>query len=281
MLQPFAVERGTPRGGSQQKPLAARVGRQPDEVAHPLEPEHRVVDVERDHADAEVGIGCSRRHETRHGSRLVDSLFENLAILRLAVVRELPGVDRFVELAGAGVDAELRKEPFHSEGAGLVGNDRHDVLADRLVFQQRHQGPAKGPGGREFAVAAASQQFLEGVEPGDVELRGGGPSLGETAPQHPAAFLQVGHFLTVGGGAVERGLRHLFVGDGNGEPRAELAQLVFVDALLLVGDVLAFPRLAQAVALDGLGQDHAGGPDMFHRRLVGCVDLLGIVPAAL
>jgi hypothetical protein len=37
---------------------------------------------------------------------------------------------------------------------------------------------------------------------------------------------------------------------------AEFAQLLLVELLLLVGDVLALAGLAQAVALDGAGQDH-------------------------
>ena len=38
--------------------------------------------------------------------------------------------------------------------------------------------------------------------------------------------------------------------------RAEFAQLLFVELLLLVRDVAAFAGFAQAVALDRLGQNH-------------------------
>ena len=58
-------------------------------------------------------------------------------------------------------------------------------------------------------------------------------------------------------------------------------QLVLVELLLLVGDVAAFARLAQPVALDGLGQDHRGRASVLDRRLVGRVDLDRIVAAAL
>ena len=45
---------------------------------------------------------------------------------------------------------------------------------------------------------------------------------------------------------------------GNVEARAELTQLLLVELLLLVRDVAALARLAQAVALDRLGQDDRG-----------------------
>src|SRR4030095_11777120 len=60
----------------------------------------------------------------------------------------------------------------------------------------------------------------------------------------------------------------------------ELAQLLLVQLLLLVRDVPALARLAEAVALDGLREDDGGGAAVLDRRLVGRVHLLRIVPAA-
>ena len=45
-----------------------------------------------------------------------------------------------------------------------------------------------------------------------------------------------------------------------------------------MGDVLAFARLAHAVALDSLGEDHGGLAAMRHRGRVGGVDLLRWYP---
>ena len=67
---------------------------------------------------------------------------------------------------------------------------------------------------------------------------------------------------------------------GNLEAAAKLDQLVLVEFLLLVGDVAAFARLAQAVALDRLGQDDRGRALVLDGRLVGRIDLGRIVPAA-
>ena len=48
-----------------------------------------------------------------------------------------------------------------------------------------------------------------------------------------------------------------------------------------MGDVLAFARLAHAVALDGLGEDHGRLALVLHRRRVGGIDLVRIVAAAV
>ena len=60
----------------------------------------------------------------------------------------------------------------------------------------------------------------------------------------------------------------------------EFAQLAFVELLLLVGGIAALAGLAEAVALDGLGQNHHRRAAMLHRILVRRVNFLRIVPAA-
>ena len=96
----------------------------------------------------------------------------------------------------------------------------------------------------------------------------------------PRAARGVLHLRAVVRRLVERRLGHALVGDRNAEPRAELAQFLFVELLLVVGDVAAFAAFAQAVALDRLGQDDRRLALAFDGRLVGRVDLLRIVPAA-
>ena len=56
VLQAFAGQRGAAGRAAQQEPAAAHVAGRPDQVADPLEAEHRVVDEERDHADAVAGM---------------------------------------------------------------------------------------------------------------------------------------------------------------------------------------------------------------------------------
>ncbi len=80
-------------------------------------------------------------------------------------------------------------------------------------------------------------------------------ATGHRTAQRLAALAQVLHLRAVFGRPVERCLGHLLVGDRDAEPRAELAQLLLVELLLVVGDVAAFAPFAQAVALDRLGED--------------------------
>ena len=51
VLQAFAVERGAAGGAAEQEALGPAVGGGPDQVADPLEAEHRVVDEQRNHVD--------------------------------------------------------------------------------------------------------------------------------------------------------------------------------------------------------------------------------------
>ena len=109
-------------------------------------------------------------------------------------------------------------------------------------------------------------------------------SLRDLARRHEAAerlapLAHVADFDAVFGGAVERGLADVGVGDRNAEAGAERAQLVFVHLLLLVGDVLAFAGFAEAVALDGAREDDGRRALVLDRRLVGVVDLDRIVAA--
>ena len=164
MLQPLARERGAPGRASDQKSARAAVAGGPHEIADPLEAEHRVVDVERHHADAVIRIGGRGRDPGAQAPRLVDALLENLPLLVLAIEHELIGVLRRVELAHRGIDADLAEHAFHAEGARLVGNDRHDVLADVLVPDQRGEDPHQRHGGGDLAVLRSLEQRAEGLE---------------------------------------------------------------------------------------------------------------------
>ena len=124
MLQPFAGERRPPRRAAEQEPAAARVGGGPDEVADTLEAEHRVVDEKRDRVDAVDRVRGAGRDEGCERARLVDPLFENLAVGRLLVVQERIHIDGLVELSDVGVDADLPEERFHAERARFIGHDR-------------------------------------------------------------------------------------------------------------------------------------------------------------
>ena len=163
MLQPFAGQRRPAGGAAEQEPARARVGRRPDQVADALEAEHRVVDEERNRVDAVGGVRGAGGDERRHRARLGDALFEDLPVLRFLVIEERVHVDRLVELADVGVDADGAEERLHAERARLVRHDRHDELADFLVAQQLRQHPHEHHRRGRLAPLGALEELLEHV----------------------------------------------------------------------------------------------------------------------
>src|SRR5262249_29771163 len=100
VLEPFAGERGAAGGSTEYEAARARVGRRPDQIANPLEAEHRIEDEERDGVDAVRRVGRAGRDERRDRAGLVDPFLENLAVRRFLVIQERVHVDRLVDLAG-------------------------------------------------------------------------------------------------------------------------------------------------------------------------------------
>ena len=113
-----------------------------------------------------------------------------------------------------------------------------------------------------------------GLEGFDLDFAGG-----DEATELLAPFEHVADFGAVVGWPVERRLGHFLVPDRNAESGSKRLELVLVQLLLLVGDVLAFTRLADPVSLDRPRQDNCRLTRMRHRGVVGRVDLDRVVPA--
>ncbi len=171
VLEALAVERGPAGRRPQQEAPAPHVAEGPHGVAHPLEPEHRVEDVERDHGLAPRGVGGAGGGEGGHRPRLGDALLQDLAVLALPVGELHAAVDRLVALAAGGVDADLAEEGVEAEGAGLVGDDRHHPAPDGGVAEEGPQQAGEGHGGGHRPVAGAGEEV---VEDGRGGLAGGG-----------------------------------------------------------------------------------------------------------
>ena len=102
----------------------------------------------------------------RHRAGLGDALLEDLAVGRLGVRQQQVVVDRLVLLALRGVDLQLAEQRVHAERAGLVGDDRHDALAElrrrgtrlRSRRVKRHGGATRPgrPSPRSSSVNGAS-----------------------------------------------------------------------------------------------------------------------------
>src|SRR5206468_12203332 len=88
VLQPFAVERRAAGGGAEQESLGFHVGGQPHLVTYALEAEHRVVNEEGDHVGRVAGIGRARGDERRHRTGFGDAFLQDLAVLRLVIVKQ-------------------------------------------------------------------------------------------------------------------------------------------------------------------------------------------------
>src|SRR6266581_1754108 len=77
----------------------------------------------------------------------------------------------------------------------------------------------------------------------------------------------------------ERHLDAILIVQRDAEARAKFPQLIFVELLLLMRDVLAFARFAEAIALDGARQNDRGRAFVLHGCFVSSVHLSRIVPA--
>ena len=170
------------------------------------------------------------------------------------------GVDRGVELAVAVVDLQRREARVHAEGARLVGDDRHDPLADLLVAQQVLDRSAPTPSWWRPPACPSPSQRLVGVAPGSVSGLAWSAARARSRRARAAARAGTGSRARPGPGGSTAA--------GTGRPRAAASVIGMrstsrkslrsssVKLLHLVRRVAALEVLAQAVALDGLGQDH-------------------------
>src|SRR5690606_19629450 len=280
MLQAFAVERGTSGGTADQEAAGAAVASGPGQVTDPLQAEHRVEDVERQHRLVVGGVGGAGGDEGAHGPRLVDAFLEDLTFLVLFVEHHLVFIDWLVQLADRGVDAELTEHAFHTEGTGFVRNDRDDALAEFLVLDQLREDAHEGHGGGNFTIARAVEDGLEGIQRRSGDAEALLPALRYEAAEGRAALVQV---LVLGAArfrAHERQVFQVLVLDRNVEAVAELTEALHIHLLGVVRGVFSFTG-AGTVALDGLGQDHGRLAFVVHGLVVGSIDLVWVVAATV
>ena len=279
MLEAFAGQRGAAGSAAEQEAADAHVGGGPDQVADALEAEHRVKNKKRNRVDAVRGVGGAGGDERRHRAGLGDAFFENLAVFGFLVVEQRVHVDRLVELADAGIDSHCAEERFHAEGASFVRDDGHDQFAEFRIAQQLPQDGDEGHGGGDFAAIAAGGKFLERL----FQVRGdwfrADTTLRHVAAKLFAALTEIADFFAVFSGPVEGNFGALLVGYGNVEARAEFAEFVFVQLLLLVRDVAAFAGFAEAVAFDRVRQNYRRRAVVFDGGFVRGVNFSRIVAA--
>src|SRR5206468_7565770 len=98
VLEALTVESRAAGGGADQEAAGAGVVGCPDEIADPLEAEHRIEDEEREHRLRPRRVGGAGGGEAGHRAGLGDALLEDLALLALAVGEQELGVDGLVAL---------------------------------------------------------------------------------------------------------------------------------------------------------------------------------------
>ena len=160
VLQPLAGERGAAGGRAQHEAATELVGELPELVARPLEAEHRVEDVERDHRRGVRRVRRPRRDEGRHRAGLGDPLVQDLAGRRFLVRQQEPAVDRLVLLPVRRVDLRGREDRVETEGAGLVRNDRDEARPDLLVLHEVLEQPDGRHRRRDLLLARSGPQLL-------------------------------------------------------------------------------------------------------------------------
>src|SRR5450830_1564124 len=282
VLQAFAVQGRAAGGAAHHEAACAHVAGGPGQVAHALHAEHRVVREEWDHHAVIGRVRRGRGDPRAHAARFVDALLQDLAGLVLAVVHHLVLVDRLVQLALLVEDADLAEQAFHAEGTRFVDQDRHDALAQALVAQQRRDDPHKTLRGRDLAAFRGRVQHgLERFQRWHHQrLVGLHAAVRQVAAQGLAALVQVLHFRRVVGRLEERDLGQLVIRNWDVEAVAHFADGFVVELLGLVRRVARLARLAHAVALDGLHQQHGRLALRFLRDLEGGVDFVRVVAAA-
>ena len=286
VLEPLAGQRGPARGGADQEAARELVGHRPDRVAGPLEAEHRVEDVERDHrlaVDAVRRPGGGRRG---HRAGLGDALVQHLPLRGLLVGQQQLAVDRLVLLPAGVVDLGGREHRVHAEGAVLVGRDRHDPLPDLRVLHPVLEQPDQRHRGGDLVLARALLELVVHRVAGQGQRLGPDHPARDRATERGAALLHVDDLRGVLAGVEERrragllvGPLEVAVGQRQVEPVPELLQVVLGQLLHLVGGVPALQRVDRP-ALDRLGEDHRRLADVLGGRVERGVHLAVVVAAA-
>ena len=221
MLQTFAGERGASRRSAQQETAHPHVRGGPDEIRNPLEPEHRVINKERNCVDALRRVGRARRNERTHRPRFGDALLEDLPVFFFVVVQQGVDVHRLVFLSHARIDSDRAEQRLHAKCARFVRNNRHNQFADLGILQHLFQNADERHGGGNFAAFAARCKFLEEFAVVGDQSLGPRAARRNIAPQFLAPRVQVLQLLGVFLRTIEGNVRHLLVAERNIKTRAE------------------------------------------------------------
>mmetsp|Transcript_247 Transcript_247/g.801 ORF Transcript_247/g.801 Transcript_247/m.801 type:complete len:1043 (+) Transcript_247:305-3433(+) len=291
VLQTFAVQRGAAGRGAEEEAPGPGVRGLPDEVAHALEAEHRVIDKERQHGTSLGGVRGAGRDPRAQRAGLGDAFLQHLPVGRLGILHERVVVNRGVVLAEGGMDLELVEKRVQAESARLVRHHGANPLAEvaRLhhppeQIRERHRrahllGASLVEAGPDARVGQSDQAADLGRRPHRV-----------ATAERRAALQHVLHLRRVGSGvpeelAAKAGTTHLdlLVGQRDLQNSAEVHHLFLLHRLLLM-DRVAPLEGGQTESLQRFSQDHRRTSSALCVLLRLCerrVDLLVVVAARL
>src|SRR5690606_30021593 len=121
-----------------------------------------------------------------------------------------------------------------------------DVLPEVLVAKEGGEDADEHHRRRGVAPAAALEELPEQLLGRRLELAARRAPRRHGAAEGAPPLAEVVHLRAVLGGPVERRAHDLLIGERDVEAIAEAQELLLVQRLLLVRDVLAFARLAEA-----------------------------------
>jgi hypothetical protein len=182
-----------------------------------------------------------------------------------------------------GVDLLGREQRIHPERACLVGDDRHEALAEVGVLEQFLQQPHERHRGRDVVLARALPQLVVVARLGQRDRVHPHAPLGDRAAEFAPPLHHVLDLLGIRARVVvgRQVALELGVGDVHVEPVPEGLQRLDRQLLHLVGRVARLEVRPQRPALDRLREDHGRLPGVLDGRLVGRVHLRVVVAAAI
>ena len=281
VLQTFTVQRRTTGSTTNQEATSLLVACLPAQVTDTLEPEHGVVDVERNHRQI---VGAVRGRSSQPGcasTQFVDTFLQDLTFLVFFIVSNLLTVLRGVLLTVRAVDTDLTEQTFHTESTCFISDDRNQTIFDRLVLQHHVQGTNESDSGGDFFVLLF-QQRTEVFQSRQFQLLS---EVRLTSWQVAMQFLTLSVqisvlFRTFREGDV-RQVFNLLIGHRNVETVADITHAVHVHFLNLVSDVFTFSGVTHAVTFDGMGEDYSCFAFGFLRFFQCSVNFLRIVTTAV
>ena len=153
VLEAFTRQGGATSSRANDEALRKLVAGSPELIACALETKHRVEDVEGDHGEV-MGRVCGTDYLEGCGtSGLGDTGVQNLALLGFTVGEHHVRINRSVCLPRCIKDLRRGEDCIQTEGASLIGNNRHEILTDILILDEILNEADQSHGGCDLKLA--------------------------------------------------------------------------------------------------------------------------------